>query len=89
MHPFEHFINSLCAKHENVLSAYGLLLGQQEVNKVQNFLPFLKLMRRSETNFHAHSMRESQVISTFAPLVFNESFSEILWPGGWALGQVT
>ena len=30
--------------------------------KVKNFLPFLKLIKRPQTKFHAHTMRESQVI---------------------------
>jgi len=35
---------------------------QPQVNKVKNFLPFLKLMKRPQTKFHAHTMSESQVI---------------------------
>jgi len=30
--------------------------------KLKNFLPFLKLVKRPQTKFHAHSMWESQVI---------------------------
>jgi len=36
--------------------------GQPKVNKVKNFLPFLKFMKRPQTKFHAHTIRESQVI---------------------------
>jgi len=38
------------------------LLGQTEVNKVKNVLPFLKLLKCPKTKFHTHTMRESQVI---------------------------
>jgi len=37
-------------------------LGQPKVNNVKNVLPFLKLMKRSQTKFHAHTMKKSQVI---------------------------
>jgi len=37
-------------------------LGQPKVNKIKIFLPFLKLMKRPQTQFHAHIMREYQVI---------------------------
>jgi len=37
-------------------------VGQPKVNKVKCFLPFLKLMKRPQTKFNAHTMRESQVI---------------------------
>jgi len=30
--------------------------------KVKNFLPFWKFMKRPQTKFHLHTMRESQVI---------------------------
>jgi len=33
--------------------------GQPKVNGVKIFLPFLKFMKRSQTKFHAHTMRES------------------------------
>jgi len=33
-----------------------------ESEYVKFFLPFLKLMKRPQTKFHAHIMRESQVI---------------------------
>jgi len=31
----------------------------------------------------------SKAKKTDSSLVSNENFSEILWPSGWALGQVT
>ena len=37
-------------------------LGQPKVNKVKIFLPFLKLRKLLQTQFHAHTLRESQVI---------------------------
>jgi len=36
-----------------------LSVGQPNVNKVKNFLAFLKLIKRPQTKFHAHTMRES------------------------------
>jgi len=40
------------------------LIGQPKVNKVNFFLPFSKFMKRAQTKFHAHTMRESQVVSS-------------------------
>ena len=37
-------------------------LGQPKVNKFEIFLLFWKFMKRPQTKFHAHTMRESQVI---------------------------
>ena len=39
-----------------------LSLGKPKVNKVKIFLPFSKLMKCPQTKFHAHTMRESQVL---------------------------
>jgi len=43
-------------------NAKRLLLGQPKVIKVKIILSFLKLIKRSQTIFHAHTMRVSQVI---------------------------
>ena len=39
-----------------------LWLGQAKVNKIKNFLPFSKFLKRTQTKFYAHIMRESQII---------------------------
>jgi len=49
---------------ENRWKTLTLSLGQPKVNEVKNFLPFLKFMKRPQTKFHAHTMREFQVIGS-------------------------
>ena len=39
-------------------------LGQPKVNEVKIFLLFLKFMKHPQTKFHAHSIKESQVIKS-------------------------
>jgi len=41
---------------------YALCIGEPNVNKVKNFLLFLKFMKRPQTKFHVHTMRESHVV---------------------------
>jgi len=49
-----------------------MIVGQP---KVKNFLPFLKFMERPQTEFHAHTMRESQAIrSKKSQLIMRSKF---------------
>jgi len=52
-------------------------VGQPKVNKIKIFLPFWKFMKRPQTEFHAHTMRESQVIRSnlsFCQIFLQQSF---------------
>jgi len=51
-------------EHKHTLSPQRRLIitWVTKINKVKIFLPFLKLMKRPQTKFHAHTMSESQVI---------------------------
>jgi len=42
-----------------------------KVNNVKFILPFLKLMKRRQTKFHAHIMRKSQVIRSKKVKIYN------------------
>jgi len=44
-------------KREQLPSRQRQRLGQAKVNKVKNYLPFLKFMKRPQTKFHAQLPR--------------------------------
>ena len=46
----------------NTHHTWSSSLGQPKVNKVKIFLSFWKFMKCPQSKFHAHTMRESQVI---------------------------
>jgi len=56
-----NFVNKLFVL---VSLSLSLSLGQPKVNKVKNFLPILKLMKRPQTKFYAHTMSDFKVIKT-------------------------
>jgi len=69
-------------KHAN--SKYVSLLGQPKV-KVKFFLSSLKLMKSPQTKFHAHTIRESQVI--WSRKSQNSSLDQILSVGQTLLAE--
>ena len=44
-----------------------------KINKVKNFLPFIKFMKRPQTKFHAHTMRVSQVIRSKTVKIYRQA----------------
>jgi len=53
------FVNFLSNANFTKLSSAG----QLKVNKVKNYLPFQKLMKRPQTKFHADTMSHSKDMS--------------------------
>ena len=60
---------------------FYIITGQPKVKKVKNFLPFLKHMKRPQTKFHTHTMKESQVIRSKKVKIYH-------WVKIYPLGQL-